>query len=417
MIVRVFASIALLAASDGVERSSTGAPIAFRIWRAGANVTDHGTHIFSAASARDLMAEQSARGNLYSIDVDHLSLSKEAPPEARKAVGFHRLEVRQSPDGPELWATAVEWTDAVRGGLEKNPPEWRYFSPAYDVNKKTGEIASYLNLALTNNPATWGVTALASLALQRGTMDYKEIAAALFGDDDEKKKEAKKCISGMSELEKKAYKAAVKAAFADEPDGDEKKDEPEKKEETKASEEPTPEKKDEKKEETASKAAIAATSELATTVAKQQKEIDEFKAERLAKQRAEVLATRKDLPESLVATLAKMPIDLMVETIKGIPVPDAADPAAATRVTATRGSSHADSGGYGATRAARLPPAQHQELRERMSGEPAVRAIGWDKDHPNDLVFPQIDKAEARRVLAARAKAGTDGPARNPANK
>ena len=128
---------------DGVERSATGAPTAFRIWKAGANVTDYGTHVFTETSARLLMGAQEARGNLFSIDVDHLSLSQgkdAAPPESRKAVGFHRLEVRPSDTGPELWASSVEWTDVVRAGLEKNPPEWRYFSPAYDVDKKTGEI-------------------------------------------------------------------------------------------------------------------------------------------------------------------------------------------------------------------------------------------------------------------------------------
>jgi phage I-like protein len=157
---RITAAIAF--AADGVERSATGAPTAFRIWRAGVNVTDYGPHLFTRASAVKLMSAQSMRGNLFSIDVDHLSLSKEAPPEARKAAGFHRLAVRPSPDGPECWAVDVEWTDAVRAGLEKNPPEWRYFSPAYDVNK-SGEIIAYLNTALTNNPATWGVTALASM--------------------------------------------------------------------------------------------------------------------------------------------------------------------------------------------------------------------------------------------------------------
>ena len=160
---RITAAIAF--SSDGVERSPSGAPNAFRIWRAGVNVTDYGPHVFSRASAVKLMAVQNIRGNLISIDVDHLSLSQgkdAAPPESRKAAGFHRLAVRQSPDGPELWAVDVEWTDAVRAGLEKDPPEWRYFSPAYDVNK-SGEITAYLNTALTNNPATWRANALASM--------------------------------------------------------------------------------------------------------------------------------------------------------------------------------------------------------------------------------------------------------------
>lgn len=242
---------------DGVERVlPTGAPTAFRIWKAGDNPTDFGVHRFTDRSARLLMTEQAVRGNLYSIDVDHLSVSpSQAPPEARKAVGWHRLELRDSSEGPELWATDVEWTDAVREGLERQPPEWRYFSPAYEIDKASGEIVSYTNTALTNTPATWSVTALA-------------------------------VRSGSSRIEP---------------------------------------------------------------------------------------------PESMSSAI----------------------PIAATRA-------------YGAQRAARLPPGEHADLRRRMSGEPAQRTIGWDPDHPHDLVFPQIDKEEARRILAARAAEGRDGPPRNP---
>lgn len=176
--VRITAAIAF--ASDGVERSATGAPTAFRIWKAGANITDYGVHVFSPASAVRLMSAQSMRGNLFSIDVDHLSLSQgkdAAPPEARKAAGFHRLAVRPSPTGPELWAVDVEWTDAVRAGLEKDPPEWRYFSPAYDVSK-SGEIIAYLNTALTNNPATWRANALASMRREETVLTKEQIIAA-----------------------------------------------------------------------------------------------------------------------------------------------------------------------------------------------------------------------------------------------
>jgi hypothetical protein len=142
---------------DGVERGPDGAPIAFRIWRAGSNPTDKGDTVFSPRSAEFLMADQAKRGNLYSIDVDHLSVLQTAPPESRKAVGWHRLEVR----GGELWAVDVKWTDAVREGLKTDPPEWRYFSPAYVRDDKSSEVLAYLNTALTNNPATWNVAELA----------------------------------------------------------------------------------------------------------------------------------------------------------------------------------------------------------------------------------------------------------------
>jgi hypothetical protein len=417
-LVRVH-STALLAGNDGVERAPSGEPIAFRIWKAGANPTDKGVHILTENAAQRLLAEQAIRGNLYSIDIDHLSLNEKAPPESHKAAGFFSIEGRPSAEGTEIWATTVQWVDWVRAGLQKSPPEWRYHSPAYDTKKSTGEIMSLLNIALTNNPATWSVTQLA--IREKAIMNYSAIAAALFGDDDDAKKEARSAIAKMSESETKAWKAVQKAAFDM---GDDKKDEP-KKEEAKASE--GDDKKDEpKKEETtkaaedapdeeAAKAAIAATRELAQTVAAQGKEIETFKKEREASERASVLATRSDLPKELVATLSKMPLAMMRETIASIPAA-VVDPAAADKVTATRGA-HGDASAYGSQRTARLPPKEHEELRERMTGEGRARTIGWDPEHKSDLVFPQIDKFEARRILAARAATGRDGPAVNPATK
>ena len=184
--------------SRTVERPGPGkAPTAFRIWNAGPNVTDHGTHTLSAASVRAILSTQAARGNLFSIDVDHLSLSPDAPPEARKSVGWMRLASRPDEAGePELWAVDVEWTDTVRAGLEKDPPEWRYFSPAYDHNKD-GEITRYLNTALTNNPATWRVTALATA--KESTMTIEELIAELQKLADAGDEKAKKALLSLSE--------------------------------------------------------------------------------------------------------------------------------------------------------------------------------------------------------------------------
>lgn len=217
-------------ASDGVEREGNGPPTAFRIWRAGANDTDHGPTIFSERSAQLIAEEQEQRGNRYSIDIDHLSLDKDAPLENHRAVGWHSLEVRNG----ELWAVDIEWSPEVAKGLTTEPPAWKYFSPAYDVNEE-GEVISYLNTALTANPATHRVTALASrpgkaavqAAKKKGsTMKWSDIKAALDGDDED---------------QKAAAYAAIQAAFPDDGDGDKdgdekKSDDADKKSSKKASE-------------------------------------------------------------------------------------------------------------------------------------------------------------------------------------
>jgi hypothetical protein len=406
MLVRVLGSIlAALNAGDGVERGADGSPVAFRIWKAGPNVTDHGVHVFSPESGKKLLAEQAARGNLYSIDVDHMSLSPDAPPESRKAVGWHRLDVRAG----ELWAVDVQWTDAVRGGLTKDPPEWRYFSPAYDVAKKTGEIVSYANTALTNNPATWSVTALATATANRGTrtMDMKAIAAALFGDDDDKKKEARESIAKMSELEKKAWKA-YKAASLDE--GEEpKKDDP--KEEKKAgAETPKEEPKEEKKagedppKEEAAKAAVAATkveADLLKTIGDQGKRLLELETVKAKGEIEAILAVRPDLTEKQLAHLRTKSDPKEVQTLVDLIEAPVLDTAAAAKVQATRGS-HS---GTEEVRASKLTGHDAEELAERFGRQTTPSTPHWGdgiKASRNEKVYPTTDKAEALKILAKR---------------
>ncbi len=182
--------------TDGVERAeANGPPTAFRIWKQGSNVTDHGPTIFSDRSAELLAAEQATRGNRYSIDVDHMSLDKSAPIENHAAVGWFSLEVRAG----ELWATAIEWVnDTIRAGLSKGA--WKYMSPAYDVDED-GEVISFLNLSLTANPATHATTALASRGAhskdprkmakaKAAGMKWGDIKAALDGEDEDAKASA-----------------------------------------------------------------------------------------------------------------------------------------------------------------------------------------------------------------------------------
>lgn len=360
---------------DGVERAEDGTPKAFRIWRAGANVTDHGTHVFSEESARALMAEQSARGNLYSIDVDHMSLNKESPPESRKAVGWHRLDVRNG----ELWAVDVEWTDTVRAGLTKQPPEWRYFSPAYDVAKKSGEITSYLNTALTNNPATWSVTALASRnASTERTMNEEEMRSALAawaGDDDDKKAAAAKQLSSMfpdksGDDDKKAADSASGEPDGDEPKGDEKKE--------------------------ASVAATASARDAAAllaTIGEQDRRIKELEAASESSKRTQILASRPDLSKAQREYLEKQPVAKLQELLSLIPVSTEIKAAA----TPTRGSEQ------GAVRASKLPPSESEALKRRMglvNDDVAPRREG------SGVVFPAMTPDQAKRVEARRAAEG-----------
>ena len=351
-------------------------------------MTDMGPHIFSPESAKLLMSSQAKRGNKFSIDVDHMSFNKESPPESRKAVGWHALGVRDAGEGPELWAVDVEWTDAVRAGLEKSPPEWRYFSPAYDVNKKTGEIIAYLNTALTNNPATHRVTALASQSERKATqnkgfhMDFKKMAGALAGDDDDEKKAAKEWLSKASEVEKKAWKAWKKAAF-DDSDG-EKKDEGEK-EANKASEGEEEEKK------AAVQAALTALGFTPQTIGA----MKSILANQAKIEVTNILATRPDLDEKTKAFLAGLPTEQVKAAVEALPKVQRVYSQAAAGSLASSGIRGENQGNYDPQ-----VSAHEQALLDKFMPAPS----GITNYGPTGLVTTGSgDVNAARRHLAARA--------------
>jgi hypothetical protein len=368
-----------------VERDEAGTPIAFRMWRAGLNRTDHGDHFFTEESAAKLLAEQEARGNLFSLDVDHLSLSEAAPPESRKAVGWFRIDVR---DG-DLWAVDVQWTDAVRAGLTKDPPEWRYFSPAYETTKKGGEIVRLLNCALTNNPATWNVTALATSAqTEAPKMEYEKMTlAALLAAMDEEKNEGEKAAM------EKVARAKFSAAF---PPAEEKKEETKAASAVEDEKPPTPEKKEEKKAAAEPDGDEAKKDSIAASIAA--KALERFDAEQ--KVRAEKLEIEQilaSLPAGDRATYEGIGLNALKRIVTRHHSDALARFSASAMASPTLGSTQ-----HNGHRASMLAADERAELDEQMgmiSDAPMVKATGIRGDV---LEFnPRATPADAVRFLAS----------------
>jgi phage I-like protein len=378
-------------APEAVERSAPGAaPTAFRIWRAGENPTDKGPTNFTEKSARELIADQAARKNLFSIDVDHLSLSAVAPPEARKAVGWHTIEVRRDANGaPELWATGVEWTDVAKSGLEKDPPEWRYFSPAYDVDKKTREVTAYLNTALTNNPATWAVTALASQAIggpmadEPKKMSKEDVLAALTA-----------FANGTEEDIKKCAKAAL-AAFGQ--PAEPSKDEP-------AKDEPA---KDEPAKDTSAPVAATASSgtgaddPVVALAAKVQSLEAKIAKDEDDKERSRLFASRPDFTPEVKKALEGKPLETLRFAVETFPRGAKGGAAGTATVTATRGAGQGE-GSDGTDRTPRLSPEEKQKLDVRMGIKAESGAI---RQADNRRFYGVMSPDEARKLASANGGA------------
>lgn len=110
-----------------------------------------------AELAAAIIADFEARQNLTVIDYEHQTmLTVENGQPAPAAGWFSKLEWRDT----GLYAVNVDWTD--RASQMIGDGEYKYISPVFTYDKKTGAIKSLLNAALTNNPALDGMEAVAA---------------------------------------------------------------------------------------------------------------------------------------------------------------------------------------------------------------------------------------------------------------
>jgi len=92
------------------------------------------------------------------IDYEHQTLNSAENGQPAPAAGwFNRLEWVE---GVGLFAVDVIWTERATAMIRAN--EYRYISPVFRFDKKTGEVLEIINAALTNSPALDGMLELAA---------------------------------------------------------------------------------------------------------------------------------------------------------------------------------------------------------------------------------------------------------------
>lgn len=130
----------------GVFRSTDGRPAGLAGWRMDRDI------------AAKLIMLAATRQNDVVIDYEHQTLKTGENGMPAPAAGwFRNLEWRE---GDGLYATGVKWTDAAAKMLAAQ--EYRYISPTFAYNSKTGDVDNIMSVALTNNPALDGLTDLAA---------------------------------------------------------------------------------------------------------------------------------------------------------------------------------------------------------------------------------------------------------------
>lgn len=154
------------------------APTEIMLFGPGVTDTVKGEFLFDDKAAAAVMSAYEEKGqDRLPFDIAHGMLTGQSR-DMHRAAGWFKPEVR---DGA-LWAVDIEWTDDTRKALEAR--EFRFFSPAFMHDKKTGRIMRLINVALTNNPATKHQQPIV-LDAAEGDSDMPEAVLAALGEQDE----------------------------------------------------------------------------------------------------------------------------------------------------------------------------------------------------------------------------------------
>ena len=127
----------------------TEPPSEFVIFALGTVSTSKGDFVFDDTAADRVMRAFQAHGaDRLPIDFDHGMLAAVKTPETSVAAGWFTPAIVDN----KLMALDVEWTERAAAMLRGR--EFRFLSPAFNYDRKTGQITQLLNVALTNLPAT-----------------------------------------------------------------------------------------------------------------------------------------------------------------------------------------------------------------------------------------------------------------------
>jgi len=124
-----------------------------------------GHWFMDATIAAQVMARAATRKTDFVIDYEHQTLNSEKNGLPAPAAGWVKGIELEWREGQGLFATEPNWTRKGAGYIESR--EYRYLSPVFTYDTRTGAVLELLHVALTNYPALDGMDSLPALAAAR----------------------------------------------------------------------------------------------------------------------------------------------------------------------------------------------------------------------------------------------------------
>lgn len=161
------ALFAIAIAALGVELASAQPPADFRIIPAGefrswdGRPTECAAWVCTEEDGQRIVADLNARTSPRVIDYEHATLHAKKAGSAAPAAGWFKSAEWRA-DG--VWLIGVDWTALAAQRISDK--EYRFVSPVFSYDPKSGRVQQLLHAALTNDPGLDGLTDLAALAAE-----------------------------------------------------------------------------------------------------------------------------------------------------------------------------------------------------------------------------------------------------------
>jgi len=127
-----------------------------------------GHWLMDAAIAAQVMAKAATRATDFVIDYEHQTLNSENNGLPAPAAGWVKGIGLEWRDGQGLFCTEPDWTAKASNYIESR--EYRYLSPVFTYDTRTGAVLELLHVGLTNYPALDGMESLPARAAARFTL-------------------------------------------------------------------------------------------------------------------------------------------------------------------------------------------------------------------------------------------------------
>ena len=133
------------------------------------NAVESGHWLIDEAIAKRVIADRAGKANDLLFDYEHQTLNAEKNGQPAPAAGWAKNANLEWIPGKGLFVKDVEWTATAKKLIQGK--EYKYISPVFSYDKKTGAVVGLKHIAITNDPAIDGMQSLVALKHNNPTVE------------------------------------------------------------------------------------------------------------------------------------------------------------------------------------------------------------------------------------------------------